>query len=275
MRNQSARVLTVFLSLILLVPAHAENSFDVVYQEPLQRVQMVYASSFDQSRLDDTALRSLGFYAFGRRFDINLEVNHTLLDANQRASLGGAVEVYRGDISGMPDSWVRLVVADGAPQGILWDGHELWAIEIGDTAQNKEQPFIYQLNDLHITPGTLTCSHVGAATNAGEFAKALLAEGAATIAQGPGASSQIDLAVIADFEFTTAKGADVNTALISRMNIVDGIFSAQLGVQLNVNRIDTYTTNNDPFSDQTESGALLDELTDFRLATPSQNTNGL
>jgi hypothetical protein len=59
------------------------------------------------------------------------------------------------------------------------------------------------------------------------------------------------------------------------MNIVDGIFSAQLGVQLNVNRIDTYTTNNDPFGNQTASGELLDDLTDFRFATPSQNSNGL
>jgi hypothetical protein len=59
------------------------------------------------------------------------------------------------------------------------------------------------------------------------------------------------------------------------MNNVDGIFSMQLGVQLNVNRIDTFPSNNDPFSDQLDAGTLLDELTDYRFATSEQYSNGL
>ncbi len=276
MCNKSSKVIAVLFSFILLVSARAENGFDVVYQEPLNQLQMVHAPSADQQKPGVATLRNLAFEAYGKRFDINLEVNHTLLDAAQRGSLGSGVEVYRGDISGMPNSWVRLVVANDAPRGVLWDGNELWAIEVvASETTGKETPFIFRLDDLQITPGALTCSHVSMASSAGEFAKAMLAGGSAVVAQGPGASSQIDFAVIADFEFTTDKGASVDTALISRMNIVDGIFSAQLGVQLNVNRIDTYATNNDPFSDQTASSVLLDDLTDFRFATPSQNSNGL
>ncbi len=276
MRNQSTKVIAVLFSLILLVSARAENSFDVVYQEPLNQLQMVHAPSSGQQKPGFATLRKLTFEAYGKRFDINLEVNHTLLDAAQRGSLGSGVEVYRGDITGMPNSWVRLVVTNDAPRGVLWDGNELWAIEVGaNETSGKEQPFIFRLDDLQVTPGALTCSHVSTASSAGEFAKAMLSEGSVVVVQGLEASSQIDLAVIADFEFTRDKGASVDTALISRMNIVDGIFSAQLGVQLNVNRIDTYTTNDDPFSDQTASGELLDELTDFRFATPSQNSNGL
>jgi len=276
MCNKSTKLIAVLFSLILLVSARAENGIDVVYQEPLNQLQMVHAPSFDQQKPGVATLRKLAFEAYGKHFDINLEVNHTLLDAAQRGSLGSGVEVYRGDITGMPNSWVRLVVANDAPRGVLWDGNELWAIEVGASeTTGKDQPYIFRLDDLQITPGALTCSHVSTASNAGEFATALLTGGSAVVAQGPGASSQIDFAVIADFEFTTDKGPNVDTALISRMNIVDGIFSAQLGVQLNVNRIDTYTTNNDPFSDQTASGELLDELTDFRFATPSQNSNGL
>jgi hypothetical protein len=59
------------------------------------------------------------------------------------------------------------------------------------------------------------------------------------------------------------------------MNNVDGIFSMQLGVQLNINRIDTFAANDDPFTDESDAGALLDELTDYRFATPEQNANGL
>ena len=276
MCNKSTKVIAVLFSLILLVSARAENSFDIVYQEPLTQLQMVHAPSSGQQKPGVATLRNLAFEAYGKRFDINLEVNHTLLDAAQRGSLGSGVEVYRGDITGMPNSWVRLVVANDAPRGVLWDGNELWAIEVGTSeTTGKEQPFIFRLDDLQVTLGALTCSHGRTASSAGEFATAMLTEGSAVVAQGLGASSQIDFAVIADYEFTRDKGAGVDTALISRMNIVDGIFSAQLGVQLNVNRIDTYTTNNDPFGNQTASGELLDDLTDFRFATPSQNTNGL
>ena len=276
MHNKSTKAIAVLFSLILLASARAENSVDIVYQEPLQQLQMVHAPSSDQQKPGHATLRNLAFEAYGKRFDINLEVNHALLDVIQRGSLGSGVEVYRGDITGMPNSWVRLVIANDAPRGVLWDGNELWAIEVGTSeSTGKERPFIFRLDDLQITPGALTCSHVSMASSAGEFAQAMLTEGSAVASQALGASSQIDFAVIADYEFTSDKGANVDTALITRMNIVDGIFSAQLGVQLNVNRIDTYTTNNDPFSNETASGALLDELTDFRFATPSQNTNGL
>jgi hypothetical protein len=59
------------------------------------------------------------------------------------------------------------------------------------------------------------------------------------------------------------------------MNNVDGIFSMQPGVQLNVNRIDTYSANDDPFSDESDSSLLLDELTDYRFDTAAQYANGL
>jgi hypothetical protein len=59
------------------------------------------------------------------------------------------------------------------------------------------------------------------------------------------------------------------------MNNVDGIFSMQLGVQINVSRIDTFSSNNDPFTDQLDAGTLLDELTDYRNSTSAQYANGL
>jgi len=92
---------------------------------------------------------------------------------------------------------------------------------------------------------------------------------------GPGATQQIEVAVIADFEFTSDKGAGTDAALITRMNNVDGIFSMQLGVQLTVGRIDSFSSNNDPFSDELDSSLLLDELTAYRNATPVQHANGL
>jgi hypothetical protein len=276
MRAQSTRVAAVFLGFILLATAHAEDGIEVIYQEPLEQVRMAYSTPSDEQKPGAAPARSLQFDAFGKRFDINLEVNRTLLDAMQRERLDERFEIYRGDIANKPGSWVRLVIADDLPRGMLWDGGELWAIDVTrNKATGVEEAFIYRLNDLQIAPGALACSEVSTAKNAGELAKAVLSEVTANAAQGPGATSQIDFAIIGDFEFTSAKGANANVELTTRMNNVDGIFSMQLGVQLNVNRIDTFAANNDPFSDELDASALLDELTDYRSATPEQNANGL
>ena len=273
---KSTRVAALLFSLLLLSPAYADNGVTIAYQEPLEQLQLAQPSPIGELKNGTMPSRALRFDAFGKRFDIDLEANRTLLGVAEQAALPPGVEVYRGTVAGMPGSWVRLVLANDVPRGMIWDGSELWAIEVGAGATaGVEQPYMFRLDDLQIAPGAMSCAHVSSAKTGGEFAQAMMAEGSVLTAQAPGASSQIDLAVIGDFEFTSAKGASVDTALINRMNVVDGIFSSQLGVQLNVNRIDTYTSNNDPFTDETDSGALLDELADHRFDTSTQNANGL
>lgn len=278
MRFKGLRLAAAIIGSILVTSVVAEQGIEVSYQEPLQQVRMAYMTSFGAQKLGANEARALHFDAFGKRFEIDLEVNRTLLNATQRASLDTRYEVYRGQIAGMPGSWARLVIADDVPRGMLWDGTEFWAIEVAkNKATGLEEAFMFRLKDVHITPGALACSELSAAKTGREFAKAVLSEVTMSAAQGPGASSQIDLAVIGDFEFTTDKGGDAGAsdALITRMNNVDGIFSMQLGVQINVNRIDTFTSDNDPFTGQLDSGTLLDELTVYRNATQGQYENGL
>ncbi len=276
MRTYMLRVAAVFVGVIsLLTTAQANDGIKILYQEPLEQLRMAYAASPDQQK-PGAAARSMRFDAFGKRFDINLEINRTLLDAVQRQRLDGRYEIYRGDIAGVPNSWVRLVIVNDVPRGMLWDGVELLAIDVErDAATGIENAFIYRLSDLQIPPGMLGCSEIGQAKNAGELARAVLSEVAPVTSQASGATSQIDLAVIGDYEFTSAQLLGAGAAITTRMNNVDGIFSMQLGVQLNVNRIDTYAANDDPFSDESDSGLLLDELTDYRFDTAAQYANGL
>ena len=275
MRNRSISVAAMFFCLALLTTAHANDGIKILYQEPLEQLRMAYATSSGQQKPGAEA-RSLRFDAFGKRFDINLEVNRALLNAAQRKQLDGNYEIYRGDIAGVPNSWVRLVIADGVPRGMLWDGTELLAIDVErDDVTGIDKAFIYRLSDLHIPAGALGCSAIGPVQNAGELAQAVISEVAAATAQAPGATLAIDLALIGDFEFTSAQPLDAGAEMTTRINNVDGIFSMQLGVQLNVNRIDTFAANDDPFSDQTNSSLLLDELTDYRSNTAAQYSNGL
>lgn len=269
-------VAAVFLGLMLVTIARAEDGINVTYQERLEQLQLLYATPRVEQKITTPMVGSIQFDALGKRFDINLEVNHSLLNAMQRKLGDHQFEIYRGDIAGLPNSWARLVIADGLPRGMLWDGDGLMAIEVVTNEKTgAEEAFIYRLSDLQIAPGALACSEISIAKSAAELAKAVLSEVTANVAQGPGATSQIDFAVIGDYEFTSDKGADASLELTTRMNNVDGIFSMQLGVQINVNRIDTFAANDDPFSDVTDSSDLLDDLTDYRFATPAQYANGL
>ena len=281
MRTQIKSFAAIILGLLLQSAAMAEDSvtaseITIAYQEPLQQLQIYPMAAVGSQKAAPATATSMTFDAFGRRFDIRLEDNRSLLNHEQRERLGDRYGIYRGDIVDMPDSWIRLVIADRVPRGMLWDGSELWAIDVArDPSSGVDGPFMFRLSDLQIPPGALACSDVGTTKNAGEMAKAVMNDIGANAAQGSGATQQIEVAVIADFEFTNDKGANTDAALITRMNNVDGIFSMQLGVQLTVNRIDSFASNNDPFSDQLDSSTLLDELTDYRDSTPAQHANGL
>jgi hypothetical protein len=111
-----------------------------------------------------------------------------------------------------------------------------------------------------------------AAANGAQAMKAMVQELNALAA--PGATLNLDVGAVADFEFSQAFGGGAETALLTRFNTVDGIFSEQLGVQISVAEVDVFTANDDPFTTSVASD-LLDELATYRGATPAQDANGL
>ena len=252
----------LFLALILMSLTGIAESARIDYSEPLQQFEL-------QKKTQGEAVR---FNAFGKRFDVSLAPNQNVLSLAVREHLAAGVGVYRGSVDGVPGSWVRLVVADGIPRGLLWDGNEMYAIEA-----NKETAgaaHMFRLSDLQIPPGTMTCAQAVGPITASDVLAAVSKDIGPYVAEAAGAESSLDLAVIADFEFASDKGNDAQTALVTRINNVDGIFSEQLGVQINLARTDIFESSNDPFTDESDSGRLLDELTDYRNANANQHANG-
>ena len=239
------------------------------YSEPLEALSYARPSGEFQ-KPGNAGVQKLGFNAFSRHFDITLTPNHTLLDAVGREALGPALEIYRGSLANSPDSWARIVIADGLPRGLVFDGAEMYAIEAEDGEAR-----IHRLADMHVEPGALACGHAGTASNGAELFKTVINETAPVVLAAQGATSEIDVAVVADFEFTSDKGGNAEAAMITRMNNVDGIFSSQLGVQINVGRVDVFDSSNDPFTDETNASSLLDEVADFRSGSAQQRANGL
>ncbi|MCH7503941.1 MAG: hypothetical protein IIA10_11405 [Proteobacteria bacterium] len=258
--------------------AHSDGIF-LSHYEPLQRLTIQTGiGEFDQ-KLQAAGPVNLSFDALGRSFDIQLEPNTRLLPAESRAVLAGGVTPYRGQLTGKPGSWARIVIAGGMPRGLIWDGEQLFAIEApGDSLVSSPSPIIYRLADAVIAPGTMSCgTSVAFGSNGAAMYQSLVAELNIAMAQGAGAVSEINFGAIGDFEFTSAQGGDANanTAILTRLNNVDGIYSQQLGVQINVPVVETFATAADPFSDVTDPSDFLIEVAAYRRGTAAQNSQGL
>jgi hypothetical protein len=91
-------------------------------------------------------------------------------------------------------------------------------------------------------------------------------------------TQQIEVAVVADFEFSNlafAGGLTPEAAIAARMNVVDGIYSSQVGVKVVVTDVTVFRSEADPFTSTTAASTLLNELGTWRRATPSQAARGL
>jgi hypothetical protein len=265
------------------------NGVSVSHFETLQRFNMRSVSVGDSATTQEmqrTASADMSFDAFGRSFDLQLEPNSRLLAAASRNALPQGIEILRGQLANNADSWARVVVFDGMPRGVIWDGKEMFAIEApGDSIVQTDVPVIYRLADALVEPGSMSCGSQQYASSGAEFIASLSGELSTAVALAPGAVSEITMAAIGDSSFTIDKGGDDDAvaAIITRLSIVDGYFSEQVGVQIDVQHVETYsdpatdplTTAVDPGTGETDPSALLNDLGDYRQATPAQNSRGL
>ncbi len=231
--------------------------------------------------LDDGSVRdTLRFDAFGRRFEVTLEVNARL----NRLRSGRGYDAFRGEVSGSDSSWVRVTRDGEELTGIIFDAGEVYVVEpratisrsLVQTEETEVINLIYRLADAIIAPGSLTCATgpMVASQNGQEAFDDLLAEvtGAET-AEAQGATIKITVAAIGDFPFFNQFGSlsSSESAMLARFNIVDGIFTEQLGIEIDVEDLTIFTSAaQDPFSSTSDPGSLLDELSDYRSANQTQ-----
>lgn len=248
------------------------------HHEPLQRLSIASTAADGSQKIGVAGPVDMRFDALGRNFDLELTPNNRLLDA-AREIRGSTVIPYRGQLAGISNSWVRIVVADGMPSGMIWDGRELFAIEpAGDNVAGSDSAIIYRLADAVIAPGSMTCGTGSSLTSGGQVYKSLVTELSAVTAQAAGATTEIDIGAVGDAEFAGIHGTNSQQAIIARLNNVDGIFSGQVGVQVNVPLVQVFTNPDAlsyPFTDTVVAGTLLEELATFRRNEPNQNANGL
>jgi uncharacterized repeat protein (TIGR01451 family) len=277
--NTLSKVTAIVLScLILTSRAIASDGVVVSHYEALGKLSFEQRAAASQKVQPDAPV-TLRFDALGRSFELLLEPNSSLLSVAAKGELSGSIGIYRGQLAGIPDSWARVVISNGMPSGLVWDGTELYAIERpGDAAVETTVPVIYRLADVYVMPGMLSCGANDAGGDGAAAYQKLIGELGAAVASAPGAVQEIKLGAVGDYEFTSNMGANADAAIVTRLNNVDGIFSQQLGVQITIATLETFADDTDPsypFSGTLDAGTLLGELGQYRAATPSQNAQGL
>jgi hypothetical protein len=263
--------LVALLGLVLPGIGLAADGVAVQHSEPLFAYRVAARSDAAAKPLADSA-PEITFNAFGRDFALRLEPNPRLAGLEAGLGLPPGVRAYRGELAGRPGSWARVVLTPDGPAGIVYDGETFYGLETaGDTATSSATPTIFRLLDVYVAPGALSCGTDAPAD--GARALAALVEELSPLA-ALGATLNLDIGAVADFEFAQNFGAGAETALLTRINNVDGIFSQQVGVQITVGETAIFTANDDPFT-ATAADGLLTALADYRFATPGQRAQGL
>jgi hypothetical protein len=284
MENRAFGALATALLLCCAFTSAAGEPLRVLYAEPFQ-AQTLRAPGAQKPGPAGPA--NLQVQAFGRTFELQLEDNSRLLRATSAVTRArfGAIQLLKGTIKEAPGSWVRLTLDQGRYSGAFWDGSELYAIaprqEIDSALLTPMRPGatgIYRLSD---TQGGLfdgTCAVAGsAAPSTSPMAKfrSLIGELRAAADSGfAAAPREIEVSMIGDFEFTTRFGSSAAQAMLDRMNVVDGIFSSQVGVTTIPTDFITFPANTDPFT-SSEPSTLLEQLGTYRNATDVVRGRGL
>ena len=153
------------VTLVSLAPTLVAADVVVSHFEPLQQTLISKTDKNEHSfnsKLSTPASVSIRFEALGKSFDLQLVPNDRIASGLQSAGAMSQVQVYRGQLAGNPQSWARIVVFDGMPRGMIWDGVEMYAVEApDDSTLSINAPVIYRMADAFVVPGTMSCGSDG------------------------------------------------------------------------------------------------------------------
>ncbi len=235
-------------------------------------------------------LTRLQFDAYGRRFDLSLERNTRLTQALDLSNPEGpALSLYQGTIQRVAGSWVRLSAQGQDIRGMIWDGRELYIVELAQTLEaagtalqktSHANSIIFRLADTEIDPDAAFCEVDEVAPRDGKSAYSQLLnelKGSPIIMQAANAAVRLELSALGDSLFRRRYATDqrARDEILVRLNNVDGIFSSQLGIEIQVPTLQIKHSGNDPLSATTSPQALLDELGELRRRSPELRARGL
>lgn len=263
------------------------DDFRILYHERMKPMEFYVAPQTQQdgssAQANDTRPTVLSFDAFGQHFDLILEPNSGLqanLPEKQKLRLQQSVRFYKGYIDGIEDSWVRINRFEEKISGMIWDGIELYVIDTSDEVapaiqdapesqtQTKPYSLIYRLSDTESPSATCGLDPDAKSIDGYEEMIGELQELVQTL-PAAGATKRLEVAIVADAQFVQANNSNPDSAVLARMNVVDGIYSNQLGVELNVVEIRSMRSNGSLTSNSAQT--LLGQFRSFASSTGFNN----
>jgi hypothetical protein len=258
------------------VASAAPEAFHLAYREAVPDVTL----ERNAARAADAGAPAarLRFAAFGRRFDLPLESNAQFLDAPGAAELARAarLELFRGTLAGDADGWARVSVIHDRVYALISDGDDLYAIEAPprrDSAVRRNDRlasghYAFRLRDLTGSfRDAVFDGDPAHASPAAQLAEELQAARASLLLRA-------DVGLVAD-ETVSADGHGAYATVLTIMSYVQAIFEAQVGVVLNVAAVKTFEAGPDPFDDTADPGALLMQVSGYRMQSPDLRGLGL
>jgi hypothetical protein len=292
-KNCSALLGVLTFASIYLPPLSAQGiepssigaDFRIRHHEPLNSLRFMEQSSKADSPIAAQAsiATTVSLKAFGKKFNLELEPNDSLLDnlpIAQKHRLKQSMQIYKGRIAGMTGSWARINRTVDHVSGAFWDGKELYIIDRSDDvgkaiaggqlakAASKPYSLIYKLSE---TESNATCAIDPKAKPFKNF-QGLVKELKGRVPALAQATGKLDVAIVTDAQFTQANSSNPQAAVVARMNVVDGIYSEQVGIHINVSEIRALTANGTLNS--TSATTLLTQFSDF-ASSPGFNNPGI
>lgn len=266
----------------------ASGEARILYFEPLRSLAPSRNAGAQKSGHGE--LQHLRFDAYGRRFELSLDTNDRLTSQLNAKPGASSLRLYRGRIDSAPGSWVRLAARGAELHGMIWDGAELYVIEPADRVRDALVPpleadssgtIIFRLADVLIDASAASCAtdHSSGMRKGTEAFDSLLRElkGSPALMQAAGASMRLEISALGDSLFLQRHTSeqDARDEILLRLNNVDGIFSSQLGVEIQVPNVNVNDALSDSLSDTRTPKTLLEELGDLRRRSRELYSRGL
>jgi len=195
---------------------------------------------------------------------------------------GSSMQFYKGTLEGAPDSWARISVLEGQPRGMIWDGRELYVVDAAADGVNlgAAGTVMYKLSDAVLEQGVSFGDDAvdvprDAAVAYGAVLDELRANKQALLAGV--ATDGVEISILADAAYLARYSSETQArdAILTRLNNVDGIFSSQVGVELQVESVNIADELTSKLSATTDSSDLLEALGLLRRETQALTATGL
>lgn len=259
--KRSIQMFTTLISISLLsFSTFAASDHDV----KILTAEFAAMTEFKVDSKSDGVLMSLNINNV--MFDFDLAENKRLTRELQNAPENAEFTLYRGTLRGAENSWARFSKDNGKVSGAYFDGKDLFFVSQPETVENElagnipqfrpaDSLVVYNANDVKHSG---VCALEGHSSNS-DFNYQSYSEQLDDMTSSA-AASVLQVSVVADLPFaggtSASDQADAVAEMLTEMNIVDGIFSGQLGLEISV-------VSTDVFADHTAIPASMTDAEDM------------